>query len=171
MEGQLAAKGEYAAAWKVRQERVALEGLMGRSRAVVSGTGQGKTGVIQLGARAENTGGLRWEGGAWIGWAEGASLRWALPAGLRAGGYSLELAYAASAGGSLPLSLKEDFHSLNRVIKVSPTPTLTSPEGVVKVGTLRLRGGASVLELKVTGVPKVGDFRLFELRLILEESP
>ena len=173
LESQLAAKGDYAAARQVQQERIGLERLMERSPApsAMAGAPGKYAGLIQLGALAESSAGLRWEGGSWTGWAEGSSLRWPLPAGLRAGGYAVELAYAATAGGSLPLGLKEDFHTLTREIKVSPTPSLTSPEGVVKLGTLRLRGGASTLELKLTGVLKVTDFRIFELRLIREESP
>ena len=170
LESQLAAKGDYAAAGRVQQERTGMERLMGRTPAPspIPAVIQENAGQIRLEALAENTGGVRWEGGAWVGWVDGASLRWVLPAGLPAGGYTVELAYAAGTGGSFSVGLKEDFHTLTREIKVSATPKMTSPDGVVRVGTMRVRGGAQVLELKLTGAPKVSDFRLFELRLIQE---
>ncbi len=173
LEGQLAAKGDYAGARRVQDERRAMERVLGKeiSSEGTSAGNAGAGGIVTLGKPAECGGGVSESQGTWTGWrAAGGFIRWALPAGLRGGGYALELVYSSSAEGGLSLAVREDFHTLNRMAKAPAAPSAGAPEGRLKLGTLRLRPGASMLELKLTAPSTVGDFRLFELRLIPEEA-
>ena len=172
-ETELASKGDYAGARLVQEERKEVERLSGWNRGASSRIGPAteENGMVKLGVAGEGGGGLRAEGGAWTGWqAEGGFIRWPLPAGLRAGGYAMELVYASSRDATMGMAVRENFHTLSRVVKLPAAPAAGVPEGRVKLGTLRLRAGASLLELKVTAAGTAPDFRLFELRLILEEG-
>ena len=68
------------------------------------------------------------------------------------------------------LEVREDFHFLNREVKVPASPPAGALPGRLRLGTLRLRSGATLLELKLTAPTTVADFRLFELHLIPEET-
>lgn len=128
----------------------------------------GKGAGVDLGAAAESGGGLRWEGGAWVGWeAAGGWLRWALPVGLRGGGYGLELSYGSGGAGQLPLGIREDFHRLERKVEV-PGPGVLGEASWLRLGTLRVRPGATFLEIKVGEAGTAADFRLMGVRLMLE---
>ena len=172
LEGQLAAKGDYAGARKVQEERLEMERLAGRETVTETAPPvSAGSGVVKLGLFGEGGGELKVDGGAWTGWeSAGGFIRWTLPAGLRPGGYALEMWYASAAEGTLALTAREDFHQLNRVVKFPAAAAGTASQGRVKVGTLRVRPGASLLEIKVTAPGPAVGFRLFGVHLIPEEE-
>ena len=173
LEQQLASKGDYAGARRVQLERLEMDRLIGRApgEAASSGKMADKNGMVKLGFPAESGGGIQATAGAWTGWqAAGGFVKWGLPAGLRSGGYALELVYSCAGAGSLMLGIREDFHFLNREVKVPAAPPAGAPQGRLRLGTLHLRSGATLLELKLTAPTTVADFRLFELHLIPEET-
>ncbi len=173
LEQQLASKGDYAGARRVQTERLELDRLMGRAPGAAASSSRmaDKNGVVKLGLPAESGGGIQATAGAWTGWqAAGGFVKWGLPAGLPSGGYAVELVYSCAGAGSLLLGIREDFHFLNREVKVPAAPLAGTPQGRLRLGTLRLRSGATLLELKLTAPTTVADFRLFELHLIPEES-
>jgi len=168
LEQSLAAKGDYAGAMRVQEERRSLEKQMGS----ITGTTPGVAAVrqddgrLKLTSGGEGSGGLREDGGAWTGWqTAGGAVRWALPAGMIGGGYALELIYRSSAAGTLPLTVKVDFHRLHRSVKVDAA---AESEGRVRLGVLRVRPGAAGLELNLTGAGSAPDFRLLAVHLIPE---
>ena len=171
LEQSFAAKGAYVEARRVQEERRSVERIMGRSMVPPDATG-GDTpagGQLKLTPGGEGSGGLKHESGAWIGWqTEGAALRWNLPPGIKGGGYSLELVYRSTGAGILPLTLREDFHGLNRSVKVEAA---MDAEKRVQLGVLRLRPGAAFLELKLSGPGTAVDFRLLEVLLTAEGGP
>lgn len=170
LEGQLAAKGDYAGAARVREERLEIDRRLRRAAAASGPVGVAGTGVIFLIGGVEG-GGVRMDADSWTGWeAAGGLVRWALPVGVPGGGYQVELVYTSTAEGSLPLSVREDFHTLSRVVKVGATVAEGS-KGRVTFGPLRIRAGASFLELKMMAGAPVAGFRLFEVRLIPGEVP
>lgn len=175
LEQQLAAKGDYAGAKKVQEERREIDRLTGRSAVAppaLDGVAMDPEG-IPLRTHGEGAGGLKLVNEAWVSWTQaGATIRWALPPGLPAGGYTVELAYHSDTSGSVPLLISEDFHTLTRVAKVEAS-TGSDGDGSMKrirPGTLRLKSGATRLELKLTAPATAAAFRLYELRLIPEDS-
>lgn len=173
LEQQLASKGDYAGARRVQEERLELDRLMGRAPGAAGSSSKmvDENGAVKLGLLAESGGGIQAAEGAWTGWqAAGGFIKWVLPAGLHRGGYALELVYSSTGEGSLRLGVREDFHSLSREVKVPAAPSAGAPQGRLRLGTLRLRSGATLLELKLTAPTTITDFRLFELHLIPEES-
>ena len=169
LEQSLAAKGDYAGAIKVQEERRIVEKQLGRvsGGAAAGGAAVDGKGQVTLGsAGGEGSGGLHEEEGAWSGWQmAGGAVRWPLPARLKGGGYVVELVYRSTGAGTLPLTVREDFHKLSRALKVEPA---AQTEGCVQLGMLRVRPGAAMLELKLTGGGTVADFRLLEVRMIPE---
>ncbi len=173
LEQQLASKGDYAGARRVQAERLELDGLRGRPPGTAASSSKmvDKNGVVKLGLPAESGGGIQATAGAWTGWqVAGGFVKWGLPAGLPSGGYAVELVYDSAGEGSLRLGVREDFHFLNREVKVPATAPAGVPQGRLRLGTLRLRSGATLLELKLTAPTTVAGFRLFELQLIPEET-
>jgi hypothetical protein len=173
LEAQLAAKGDYAGARRVQEERREIDRLTGRTVAPPAVAVVGLVGPegIGLGLNGEAAGGVQIKQGAWTGWgAAGASIRWSLPAGLRGGGYGVELQYETSGPGNLPLKICEDFHSLSRVAKIEAGSVAGDPPRKLRVGTLRLRPGATRLELKLTAPSTAPGFALTGLRLIPEDT-
>ncbi|MES2466574.1 MAG: hypothetical protein V4675_04670 [Verrucomicrobiota bacterium] len=173
LEQQLASKGDYAGARRVQAERQELDRLMGRPPGTAASSSRmvDKNGVVKLGLPAESGGGIQATAGAWTGWqAAGGFVKWGLPAGLPSGGYAVELVYDSAGEGSLRLGVREDFHFLNREVKLPATSPAGTPQGRLRLGTLRLRSGATLLELKLTAPTTVAGFRLFELQLIPEET-
>lgn len=172
LEAQLASKGDYAGAKAVQQERREMDRLTAHNAAgTTPAAAPDATGVVRLGAFAESGGGVVSESGSWTGWqAAGGFVRWVLPAGLRGGGYGLELVYTSPEPGDLALTVREDFHTLNRQLKViaADAPGGPGPEGRATLGTLRLRPGATLLELKLQTAAPMKGFKLLELRLIPE---
>ena len=167
LEQSLAAKGDYAGARQVQEARRTVEHQIGdvptaaRTNPVLETGGR-----LKLTTGGEGTGGLREENGAWTGWqAAGGAVRWWLPAGLAGGGYALELVYRSTGSGSLPLTVREDFHGLTRTVKVDAA---VAADGRVRLGVLRMRPGASMLEVKLAGTGTPLDFRLLEVHLIPE---
>jgi hypothetical protein len=173
LEGQLAAKGDYAGATRVQEERREIERVMGRTPSLTMAASSATVGPegVRLGRNGEAVGGLQLKEGAWTGWnASGASLRWALPAGLKGGGYGVVLEYETSGPGTLPLKICEDFHSLARTAKIEAGMAPGNAPRQLHLGTLRLRPGAGRLELKLTAAAHVPGFALTGLRLIPEDS-
>jgi hypothetical protein len=168
LEQSLAAKGNYPDAKRVQDERREVEKQMGQAG---GGSGPATAGLepdgrVKLKAGALASGGLKEESGVWKGWeTAGGALRWALPAGLRSGGYTLELVYRSAGAGILPLMVREDFHALERSVKVDAAP---EGEARVRLGVLRVRPGATIFELKLTAPATAADFRLVEASLIPE---
>ncbi len=172
LEGQLCGKGDYAGAQRVQQERMLLERQNGAREMSGAGEVRIEAGRVVLGAPAESGGGLKMTDGAWMGWdVAGGFLRWSLPAGMAGGGYAVEMVYVSEKEGKLSLGLREDFHSLSRVVQCAAAPD-AGTEGRVRLGTLRLRPGAATLELKVAAAGTVGDFKVKQLFLVpmVEES-
>lgn len=166
LEQSLAAKGNYPDVKKVREERRIVEKQMGLADGAASRAGLEPDGRVRLLTEGQASGGLKQENGGWTGWqTAGGTLRWALPAGLPGGGYALELVYRSAAAGELPLAASEDFHGLTRLVKVEAAP---DAEARVRLGVLRVRPGATLLELKLTGPATAADFRLVEVSLIPE---
>jgi hypothetical protein len=123
-------------------------------------------GKIVLGTPAESGGGLKQQEGTWTGWeVAGGFLRWGLPAGMRGGGYAVEMVYVSENEGKLSLGLREDFHSLSRVVHCAAAPA-GGTEGRVRIGPLRVRPGAATFELKVAAAGTVGDFKVKHLFLV-----
>ncbi|MDB6071252.1 MAG: hypothetical protein JWL81_2423 [Verrucomicrobiales bacterium] len=174
LEAQLASKGDYAGAKAVQQERREMDRLTAHAPASTApAPPPDATGVVRLGAFAESGGGVVSESGSWTGWqAAGGFVRWVLPAGLRGGGYALELVYASPAAGELALTVREDFHTLNRQLKIiaADAPGGPGPEGRATLGTLRLRPGATLLEVKLPTATPLTGFKLIELKLIPEAN-
>ncbi len=173
LEQQLASKGDYAGARRVQAERLELGRLMGAPPGTAGSSSKmvDKNGVVKLAFPAESGGGIQFTAGAWTGWqGAGGFIKWGLPAGLPSGGYAVELVYDSAGEGSLRLGVREDFHFLNREVKVPATAPAGAPQGRLQLGTLRLRSGATLLELKLTAPTTVAGFRLFELHLIPEET-
>lgn len=172
LEGQLAVKGDYTGAKRVQEERREIERLSGRPQTAPLLTAGGEVGPegLALGTKGEATGSLQLRDGAWTGWnAVGASLRWTLPTGLKGGGYGVVLEYMTSGPGNLPLKICEDFHSLSRTAKIEAGMVPGDPPRVLRLGTLRLRPGATRLELKLAVPANVPGFALTGLRLIPED--
>jgi len=166
LEGQLCGKGDYAGAQRVQQERLLLERQNGAPEMSGKRDVRMEGGRIVLGAPAESGGGLKQQDGTWSSWeVTGGYLRWGLPAGLRGGGYAVEIVYVSEKEGKLSLGLREDFHTLNRVVHCAAAPD-GGMEGRVRLGTLRVRPGAATLELKVAAPGTVGDFKVKELFLV-----
>jgi hypothetical protein len=173
LEQQLASKGDYTGAQRVQAERLELDRLMGRPPGTAASPSKmvDQNGVVKLALPAESGGGIQFTAGAWTGWqGAGGFVKWGLPAGLPSGGYAVELVYESAGEGSLRLGVREDFHFLNREVKVPAKVAATAPQGRIRLGTLRLRSGATLLELKLTAPTTVAGFRLFELQLIPEET-
>ncbi len=173
LEGQLAAKGDYAGATRVQEERREIERVMGRTLLPAMAGSSGTVGPegVRLGLNGEAGGGLQLKEGAWTGWtAAGAFLRWTLPAGLKGGGYGVVLEFETSGPGNLPLKICEDFHSLARIAKIEAGMAPGDAPRQVHLGTLRLRPGAGRLELKLTAPAHVPGFALTGLRLIPEDN-
>jgi hypothetical protein len=166
LEQSLAAKGNYPDAKRVRDERRVVEKLMELDTGGGTPAGLEPDGKVKLGPGGQASDGLKAENGVWTGWqSAGGTLRWTLPAGLASGGYTLELVYRCAASGELPLTVREDFHELSRSVKVEAAP---ETEARVRLGVLRVRPGATFLELKRTGPATAADFRLVEAFLIPE---
>ena len=166
LEQSLAGKGDYRGAGRVQEERRALEKLLGRvGPAAVAGVAAlVADGRVKLRGGGAGTGGVREESGAWTGWqTAGDAVRWTLPMGIKGGGYALELVYRSAGAGVLPLAVKEDFHGLTRFLKVSAAP---ATGGTVRIGVLRVRPGATMLEIKLAAAGTLPDFRLLEVHLI-----
>lgn len=173
LEAQLASKGDYAGAKAVQQERREMDRLTAHSSGSPSAAAAAveSAGAILLGAFAESGGGVVADSGSWAGWqAAGGFVRWVLPAGIRGGGYALELIYTCPVDGELPLTIRENFHTLNRKVKITAAgaPGVPVAEGRATLGTLRLRPGATLLELKLPTAAPIAGFKLMGLRLIPE---
>lgn len=171
LEQQLAAKGDYAGARRVQEERREMDRLTGRNASQPAHSHIGALGPdgLGLGLNGEAAGGLQIKDGGWTGWTTAsASVRWTLPAGLRGGGYAVEMEYGTSGTGTLPVKICEEFHSLTRVAKIE-AGTGDAPRKL-RLGTLRVRPGATKLELKLTAPATAPGFVLMGLRLIPEDS-
>jgi hypothetical protein len=156
LEKELAAKGDYAGASKVRLERrKAMYGAnlpVPAAPAAPAPVAEGETVVLKA-ADAILSGSATYNSnlGAITGWgAAGTVVGWLLPPGLKAGGYEVELTWSCpqeNAGNEL--QIKEDRYHLRRVIK--PTSSWDIYQTSV-IGTLRLIANSRILELSVAAV-------------------
>lgn len=128
------------------------------------------SGVTLMAEHAELSGGVTLETPAdgsspvltnWTSTESGA--RWSLPDGLAAGGYEVELTFSGDAESGGSLTIAEGFHQLRRTIG----PGRRWQEFRTEViGTLRILGHATALELSAAAIRSSGLFRLQSLRLI-----
>ena len=181
-EQELVGKRQYAAAKKVRDERVAVMRSLGKSMEPGGGGASGDTsadeksvgsGVMLLAAKARPEGGVKLEKGSGedhqapavlVGWtAPGAKARWTLPEGLPGGGYEVEVTYASAQDAGGTIEMAEEFHRMRRDVKAGAGWDDFRSE---VLGTLRLLTNSRVLELSAAAVKGSELFRLRSVRLI-----
>lgn len=179
LERQIASRGDYAGARQVRDKRLEMERLITRNAAEGGSHARARPrlpdaapNAINPGPAMDHGGGLlKNPDGTWTRWeTAGAYLRWNLPADLPPGGYRLDLFYTCSAAGTLPVTVREEFHSLSRELKISPSGQGQEGIGRVELGVLRLRRGAGLLELKLTQSAALPDFCLVAVHLVPQEE-
>jgi hypothetical protein len=169
LERELVLSGDYTGASRVRTERrQVLPEVPRTERTVPAPAGEPVPDApVELKPRAAALSGgvvLDGETGALTGWkSAGAAVRWLLPAGLKAGGYDVELTWASPSDGGGEILLREDTHSLRRTVK--PTAGANRYQTAV-IGTLRLVSRSRMLEISAAEVKGPELFRLQSVRLI-----
>lgn len=93
----------------------------------------------------------------------GSGARWSLPEGLAPGGYEVELTFSGDAESGGTLTVAEGYHQLRRTIEPGKGWQEFRTE---VIGTLRLLGHATAIELSAAAIRSSGLFRLQSLRLI-----
>lgn len=168
LEKQLAGARDYAAAMKVREERLALEQEVTAFELELPGLAARAAGLAALLPErivfrlqdAALTGLKLEKDNAISGWesARGAAT-WKLP-GLPPGGYEVMVKYTCAGGSSAVLEVRESFYVLRG--------KLTAPEDkpVEKnLGTLRIRDGGGPLTLAADGAGLPAQLRIVALEL------
>lgn len=169
LERELVLSGDYPGASRVRSERWQVLPENPRTeRTVPAPAGEPVPDApIELKPKAAAVSGgvvLDVETGALTGWkAVGAAVQWLLPAGLNAGGYEVELTWSSPSDGGGEVLLREDMHSLRRMVK--PTAGANHYQTAV-IGTLRLVSRSRMLEISAAEVKGPELFRLKSVRLI-----
>jgi hypothetical protein len=173
LEKELAAKGDYAGAAKVCEERRKVMCEMSKQESaapsVPKAVEEGQPVVLEA-AQAIVSGGVAYNStlGVLTGWnAAGAMVGWLLPPGLKAGGYEVEVTWSCpqeNTGGDL--LFKEDRYSLRRAVKPTSSWDIYQTE---VIGTLRLIANSRMLELSVVaanGAAAVNNSDLLHLKSI-----
>ena len=103
------------------------------------------------------------EKNALVGWDnEKASARWKLPAGIKTGGYEVELTYACANGGG-SFVVKDDTYSLKRQSNDSGSWMSFRPE---VCGVLRVKSTSQQLHVSAASIVGEGLFYLRQVRLL-----
>ena len=178
-EKEFAEGRQYRAAAAARKEAETVARSLGRSlaparhaanRPAHTPDASFASGVTLMAEHAELSGGVTLEAPAdgsspvltnWT--STGSAARWSLPQGLAAGGYEVELTFAGDADSGGTLTIAEGFHQLRRTIEPGKGWQEFRTE---IIGTLRLLGHASAIELSAAAIRSSGLFRLQSLRLI-----
>ncbi len=170
-------KRDYAAATSVRDERQSIEKKLAdlaRRSPEQAAVRPYPGGPITLAAGEANTSGgvvFNKEKEALEGWkSKDASATWTLPFPLKAGGYEVVLEMACAPGSGGKITIKEDFHTLTRV--VSPTKGWDDFASQT-LGTLRIKANATGLHMAALTVEGDGLFLLRSVKLVplSETSP
>lgn len=160
---------DYAAATKVRDERLALEQQLTAHEQelpalAARAAGRGALLPERLVFRPQDAtlAGLRLEkDGAIAGWeSPGAAASWKLPA-LPAGGYEVALQYACNGGAGSAVEIRESYYLLRGQIRPTGEKTVKG-----NLGTLRIRDGAGSLTLVAGKGTDANLMRVFALELI-----
>jgi hypothetical protein len=178
-EKEFSAGRQYRAASAARKEAETVAQSLGRSlspsrppakRPSNAPDASFASGVTLMAEHAELSGGVALEAPAdgsypvltnWT--STGSAARWTLPEGLAAGGYEVELTFAGDAESGGTLTIAEGFHQLRRTIEPGKGWQEFRTE---VIGTLRLLGHATAIELSAAAIRSSGLFRLQSLRLI-----
>ena len=178
-ETEFAAGRQYRAAAAARREAETVAQSLGHSlspsppktnRPANAPDASVASGVTLTAEHAELSGGVTLEAQAdgsspvltnWT--AAGSGARWSLPEGLAAGGYEVELTFSGDAESGGSLTIAEGFHQLRRTIEPGKGWQEFRTE---IIGTLRLLGHATAIELSAAAIRSSGLFRLQSLRLI-----
>jgi len=169
LEKELVAGGDYTGAARAREERRLILPEAPRNERTVPAPAGGiaPDAPVELKPKAAATsGGVRLDAatGVLSGWqAAGAAVKWLLPAGLKGGGYDVEITWSCAPQGGGEVLFKEDTHVLRRTVK--PTAGTGDYQTAV-VGTLRLAANSRALEISATDVKGPELFRLQSVRLI-----
>lgn len=170
LEKELAAGGDYAGAARVRRERLRVRAEAGApsrpARPADPGEATGDAPFELKPAAASLAGGVVLDAAldALTGWSvAGATARWLLPAGLKGGGYEVELTWSCAPGAGGDFLLKEDKYTLRRTVKPTAGP---DDWQTAVVGTLRLVAGSHSLEISAAEVKAPALFQLKTVRLL-----
>jgi len=169
LEKRLASTRDYAAAMKVRDERLALEQEITAFEQELPGLAIRATGQTALLPErivfhpkdATLSGANLEKDGAITGWSspQGCSATWKLP-GIPAGGYEVILKYSCAEGEGAAIEVRESFYVLHGKV-TAPAEKQTEKN----LGTLRIRDGAGALTLAADGASPRAQLRVFALEL------
>jgi hypothetical protein len=170
LEHSLADQRQYRAAIPVRDERLKIEKTLGQTAGRAPGAEPALPypgGPITLVSKnAKVLGGVTYDEkkDALDGWkSKGASARWMLPFPLKAGGYEVVLEMACAPGSGGQVTIKEDFHSLTKMVK----PTKSWQDFASQsLGTLRVKANSTGLNLNALTVEGDGLFLLRAVKLL-----
>jgi hypothetical protein len=169
LERDLAAGGDYAGAAKARRERLRIiENTPAPEKTAPPKPPEAVEGAaVELKPQAATLGGgviFDNASGALTGWgSERATASWALPAGLKAGGYEVELTWSSAPDAGGDVMIREDRHTLRRSIK--PTTGWEDFQTQV-VGTLRVIANSRLLEISAAAFKAPELFHLKSIRLL-----
>ena len=168
---KLQAAGNYEAADTIHEERVRLgtarrEASDRKPAVAEADVLVSPSAPVELNLqKATLSEGLEWDENTLTitGWKAQSTARWALPASLPHGGYEVEILCACPADGGGRITLRESFYSMERDV----VPSAGWEDYTLrKLGTLRISGRTSFLEIAALAVKDSGLMRLRSIRLI-----
>lgn len=169
MESELAAGGDYTGAARARRERrrVAENSDSRFEKTQPAKSELAADEAVELSPKAAGlSGGVVFDTALGIlkDWGTaGAAAVWQLPAGLKPGGYDVELTWSCAPDAGGEFLIKEDRHTLRRAVK--PTAGWENFQTEV-AGTLRVLANSRLLELSALTVKAPGLFQLKSVRLL-----